>query len=82
MTIKKTIITLLQTNGPMFKGVIEDKVRESNRVMGDTTSRRLRELTKAEIIKKEIVDGNTVYVLIEKHIPKPVYLNPNTIRLE
>ena len=73
MGVKSQIIQYLkEKRRPMYKGVIEDFTRQSPaHSLGDTASRRLRELTDVSwlfghgqqqvIFKVEDLDGNTMY---------------------
>jgi hypothetical protein len=54
--LKVVIREFLRERGPMMKGQLEEVVREATRAYGDTTARRLREMTQdGEVVKS--VDG-------------------------
>lgn len=56
MTIKQYLVYILQQNKKwMFGGVLEELVRKTLRTKGCVSSRRLRELRKAGVIKKRLV---------------------------
>lgn len=68
MTVKKLILNLLAPDKVLHKGTLEDLVRaSSDKPMGDTTARRLRELVNdRKIVKLTDLDGNTMYKLISE----------------
>jgi Mn-dependent DtxR family transcriptional regulator len=61
ITDSQAILDLLATKGRMFKGAIEDELRITRKTYGDTTSRRLRELTAAGLVVKGEEGGLTYY---------------------
>ena len=57
-TIKIEIIRFLESQGPKSKSKIEDYIRENLGTNGDTTSRRMRELVSAGVLKKTNCEYN------------------------
>ena len=52
-SIKISIIRYLEANGPKSKSKIEDYIRAEMGTNGDTTSRRMRELVSAGVLRKD-----------------------------
>ena len=81
MTTKQTILSLLSHGRAIHKGIIEEEVRKLDGSMGDTCSRRLRELVnEGKLIKTKDSEGNTMYkVCLPVRVPESDLIHQNKL---
>ena len=72
-SIKQEIIKFLESQGPKSKSKIEDYIRAEMGTNGDTTSRRMRELVSAGVLRKDLreFEGKKYWEYSVVELPKP-----------